>query len=135
MENTTENTEPAKEAEAQMDAANLFKEEIYTDRKIGVIRALVPVTATGERDSSRKVIYTGEAQIMTQVGALPISFEIDAADLAEAVANYREAAKAGVEKTMKELQELRRQQASKIVVPGQPGFAAPDASGSGFVMP
>lgn len=73
---------------------------------------------------------------MTQMGALPISFDIEADNLAAAVANYREAAKAGVEKTMKELQELRRAAASKIVVPGQPGFTPPEgAGGSGLVMP
>ena len=61
---------------------------------------------------------------------------IEADNLAAAVANYREAAKAGVEKTMKELQELRRAAASKIVVPGQPGFTPPEgAGGSGLVMP
>lgn len=122
----------AEKGQEQMDAANLFREEIYTDRKIGVIRCLVPVTAEGKVDESRKVIYTGEAQIM----ALPISFDIEADNLAAAVANYREAAKAGVEKTMKELQELRRAAASKIVVPGQPGFTPPEgAGGSGLVMP
>ena len=89
----------AEKGQEQMDAANLFREEIYTDRKIGVIRCLVPVTADGKVDESRKVIYTGEAQIMTQMGALPISFDIEADNLAAAVANYREAAKAGVEKT------------------------------------
>lgn len=59
----------AEKGQEQMDAANLFREEIYTDRKIGVIRCLVPVTAEGKVDESRKVIYTGEAQIMTQMGA------------------------------------------------------------------
>ena len=101
----------AEKGQEQMDAANLFREEIYTDRKIGVIRCLVPVTAEGKVDESRKVIYTGEAQIMTQMGALPISFDIKADNLAAAVA-------------------------SKIVVPGQPGFTPPEgAGGSGLVMP
>ncbi|MBQ8828843.1 MAG: hypothetical protein IJ022_01920 [Burkholderiaceae bacterium] len=120
--------------EQKMDVTNLYREEIYTDRKLGVIRALVPVTADGEKDATRKVIYTGEAQIMTQMGALPINFEIEAENLAEAVEKYRDSAKAGVEKTMKELQELRRQAASKIVVPGQPGFTPP-TGGSGLAMP
>ena len=71
---------------------------------------------------------------MTQMGALPINFEIEAENLAEAVEKYRDSAKAGVEKTMKELQELRRQAASKIVVPGQPGFTPP-TGGSGLAMP
>lgn len=133
-----ENIENEKVAdkEEQMNPDNLFKEEIYTDRKIGVIRVLVPVKADGTPDASRKTTFTGEAQIMTQMGALPISFEIEAENLAEAVSKYREAAKAGVEKTMKELQELRRQAASKIVVPGQPGFTPPEGAGSsGLVMP
>ena len=30
----------AERGQEQMDAANLFREEIYTDRKIGVIRCL-----------------------------------------------------------------------------------------------
>lgn len=132
----SEQTEPVKEeADAQMELTNLYREEIYTDRKIGVIRCLVPILADGNKDESRPVIYTGEAQIMTQMGALPISFDIEADSLEAAVKGYREAAKAGVERTMKELQELRRQAASKLVVPGQPGFSSPDASGSGLVMP
>ena len=45
----------------------------------------------------------------------------------------KEAAKAGVQETIQKLQELRRQEASKLVVPGQPGFTPP--SGSGIVMP
>jgi len=50
---------------------------------------------------------------------LPLSFEIDSASLSEAVANYGAAANKAMEETMAELQEMRRQQASKIVVPGQ----------------
>lgn len=66
----SEQTEPVKEeADAQMELTNLYREEIYTDRKIGVIRCLVPVLADGNKDESRPVIYTGEAQIMTQMGA------------------------------------------------------------------
>ena len=90
----------AEKGQEQMDAANLFREEIYTDRKIGVIRCLVPVTAEGKVDESRKVIYTGEAQIMTQMGALPISFEYRGPITSQPLyANYREAGpRPGVEK-------------------------------------
>ena len=106
------------EMEIEMDSASLFREEIYTDRKIGTIRALVPVTPEGATDLARKVLFIGEAQIVTQVGPLPVSFEIDAPNLGAAVAAYGAAAKAGVEKTIQQLQELRRQQASSIIVPG-----------------
>jgi hypothetical protein len=78
---------------------------------------MLPVTAMGAPDPSRPPIYTGEAQLMTNMGPLPISFDIEAKTLAEAVAGYAEAAKIGVEQTMRELTELRRQQSSGLVIP------------------
>ena len=54
---------------------------------------------------------------MTNMGPLPISFDVPGATLAEAVANYAEAAKEGVAHAMRELAELRRQQSSSIVIP------------------
>ena len=101
----------------QMDASSLAREEIYTDRRFGTIRVLVPVDASGKDDPSRPKIYTDEAQIMTQVGALPISFEIEAASLADAVKGYGAAAKAALDRTMKELADIRRQQQTGLVIP------------------
>ena len=71
----------AADLDIKMDASTLYREEIYTDRKIGTIRTLVPVTANGATDGARPVVYTGEAQIMTQMGPLPITFEIEAKSL------------------------------------------------------
>ena len=116
--------------EAAMDAASLYREEIVTDRKVGTIRMLVPITNAGAPDVSRPTVYAGEAQIMTNMGALPVSFDIEAANLAEAVANYGEAAKVGIERTMRELQELRRQQSSGLIVP--PAGTASALAGGGF---
>lgn len=113
----------------EMDAANLYREEMITDRKMGVIHVLTPVTAQGEKDTARACIFTGEVQIMTQMGPLPISFEIEATSVAEAVAKYGEAAKAGVRQTIERLQEMRREAASKIVTPGSPGFGVPPTGG------
>lgn len=120
---------------AQMDANNLYAEEILTDRKMGTIRILTPVLPNGDRDSARKPIYTGEVQIMTQMGALPISFEIDAENTEQAVAKYGEAAKEGVRKTIERIQEMRREAATKIVTPGTPGFGVPPEGGSKIQMP
>jgi hypothetical protein len=103
--------------DATMDAASLYREEIITDRKVGTIRLMVPIKADGSPDPSRTAVYTGDAQIMTNMGALPVSFEIDAKDLAGAVAGYGEAAKVGIERTMRELQEMRRQASSGLIVP------------------
>ncbi len=114
---------------AEMDAANLYSEEILTDRKMGTIRILTPVLASGAADPTRKAIYSGEVQIMTQMGPLPITFEIDANSVEEAVAKYGEAAKEGVRKTIERIQEMRREAATKIVTPGTPGFGVPPTQG------
>jgi len=113
-----------------MDPQSLYREEIVTDRKVGTIRMLTPLKSNGTTDASRAVIYIGEAQLMTSVGALPINFELEAQNLGEAVSKFADAAKEAVERTMKDLQELRRQQASSIVVPqggmgGLPGGGMP----------
>ena len=109
--------------EAKMDATSLYREEIYTDRAAGTIRVMTPVTRDGGPDQTRPTIYVGEAQIMTNMGPIPISFEIDGKTLGEAVQKYGEAAKEGIENAVRELQEMRRQQSSSILVPGQtPGL-------------
>jgi hypothetical protein len=122
--------------DSAMDASSLYREEIYTDRKVGTIRALVPVLPSGAVDAGRSTLFVGEAQIMTSMGPLPISFEIEGTTLTEAVAGYGPAAKEGVERTMRELQELRRQQASSIVVPGAGGgFGAVPGAGGKIQLP
>ena len=77
-------------AEATMDAASLYREEIITDRKVGTIRLMVPVKSDGTPDTARPTI----------------------------------------ERTMRELQELRRQQSSGLIVP--PAGAASALAGGGF---
>lgn len=130
----------ARDIDIAMDAQSLYREEIYTDRKVGTIRVMVPVTAMGAADGTRPVLYSGEAQIMTQLGPLPISFEIEAKTLAEAVQRYADTAKAAIERTIKELQEMRRQAASGLVIPsaggglGGPGGLPPLGRGGGKIQ-
>ena len=113
----------ARATDTKMDASSLYREEIYTDRAAGTLRVLVPVKPDGSPDTARPPLYIGEAQILTNMGPLPISFEVDAKSLADAVAGYGDAAKAGVERAVRELQELRRQASSSIVLPGSAGAA------------
>jgi len=114
----------------EMDAGELYREEIVTDRRVGTIRVMTPITADGRADEKRPPLFVGEAQMLTSVGPLPISFEIEAATLAEAVAAYGAAAKEGFERAVRELQDMRRQQASSIVLP-PPGAAGAFSSGGG----
>jgi len=107
--------------EPKMDPAGLYREEIFTDRKVGTIRRLIPIKIDGSPDTVRRVLYVGEAQIITAVGALPLSFEIAAQSLEDAVAKFGPATKAAVENTMQELEKMRRQSASSIVLPDRAG--------------
>ena len=107
-------------AQLKMDPASLYREEAFTDRRIGTIRVLTPVKTDGVIDASRRVLYVGEAQMLTPAGALPLAFEIDADSLADAVEEFAAGAELAVERTVKELQELRREAASSIIVPDKP---------------
>jgi hypothetical protein len=104
-----------------MNPDELYLEEVFTDNKIGTIRRMTPVTASGEKDNSRNIVFIGSTQMMTPAGPLPLNFELAGTSLGEAAANFGEAANQALEDTMKELQEMRRQQASQIVIPGQSG--------------
>jgi hypothetical protein len=108
---------PSNAPEPKMNSQDLYREDIYSDRRVGTIRVMTPVKPDGTPDPSRPTSYVGQAQIMTPAGALPLSFEIDAKTLAEACEGFAEGAKLAFEETMKELQEMRRQQASSIVIP------------------
>jgi hypothetical protein len=114
--------------QASMDSSQIYREETYTDRRVGTIRCLTPVTAEGTADATRPVLYVGQAQIMTPMGALPISFDLDAANLGAAIAKFGEAAEQAVQQTMRELQDMRREQASGLVIPGAAGEPIPNPS-------
>jgi len=107
----------------QMDATQVYREDTFTDRRVGTIRRMTPVTAGGEPDAARPVLYVGQAQIMTPMGALPLSFEIDADSLPAAIEKFGPAAEVAVQQTMRELQELRRESASSLVIPEAGGAA------------
>jgi hypothetical protein len=105
-------------ADPSIDPAALYMEEIFTDRRVGTVRRLTPVKSDGSRDAARDVTYVGEMQLMTPMGSLPIAFEIEAASLDEAITKFGPLAKNAIDDAAREIQELRRQAASQIVVPG-----------------
>jgi len=113
-------TKPEPTNDIKVDPNALYLEEIFTDRRVGTIRRLTPVKKDGERDDARAVLYIGETQVLTPAGALPIGFEIGAGSLEEAADKFGQLAKEAIERTVKELQEMRRQAASQIVVPTGP---------------
>lgn len=105
--------------EIQVDRDNLYLEEVFTDLRIATIRRLSPVTADGQPDPSRPTLYQGQTQLMSQMGPLPVSCAIEAASLDEAMQKFPEAIADAVERMVEEAREMQRQEASRIVVPGQ----------------
>ena len=103
--------------EARFDSASLCREEVYTDRRVGTIRVLLPVTTSGTADPARPVLFVGQVSVMTPMGTLPISFDIDAQTLTEAIDKFAAGARTGMDETMRELQQMRREAASSIVIP------------------
>ena len=116
-------------ADMAFDTDNLYREELYTDQKLGTLRKLIPITRRGEEDTSRAVVFQGQAQMMTPAGVLPLTFDIPASNLEEACAGFSRGAEQAMKETMEELQEMRRQAASSIMVPGQGGGMPPGFGG------
>ena len=121
--------------EIRLDAANLYREETFTDRHAGILRRMTPVNSDGSADDSRPTLFLGQTQLMTQMGALPVSFEMEVNTLEEALEQFPEAAKKGIENTLEELQEMRRESASSIITPGQGGGGLEGQPGGGLQMP
>jgi hypothetical protein len=106
--------------ELTVDRDSLYLEEVFTDLRIATIRRLSPMTADGLPDASRPVLYQGQTQLMSQMGPLPVSCAIEAASLNEAMDKFPEAIAAAVERMIEEAREAQREEASRIIVPGQP---------------
>lgn len=109
------------EQDMSMDAGALYREEVFTDHRVGTLRQMTPVKPDGTVDGDRTVLYVGQAQILTPAGTLPLSFEIHASSLAEAVEKFGDAAQEAVNQAIEELKEMRREAASSIMVPGEQG--------------
>ena len=109
--------------QVQMDSTQVYREDTFTDRRVGTIKRMSPVTPAGEPDTARPILYVGQAQIMTPMGALPLSFDIEADSLTAAIEKFGPAAEVAVQQTMRELQDMRRESASSLVIPDAAGAA------------
>lgn len=109
--------------EVKLDPAALYQEEIFTDRRAGTIRRLKPITVDGAADPSRDVLFSGQTQLLTPAGVLPLVFDIEAKTLDEAIQRFPEGVKGALEQAIDEAREMRREAASRIVVPDVGGGA------------
>ena len=117
----------------QIDAANLYREETYTDLKAGSIRKMVPIKVDGSDDPDREPMFTAMTQVMTPGGILPLNGEVkDAKTLEEALKGFPETIHAAVERLRAEMEAMQRERASQIVVPGKGGV--PPAPSSDLII-
>jgi hypothetical protein len=122
--------------EVKLDPTSLYQEDVFTDRRAGTIRRLRPITADGSVDPTRHTLFSGQTQLLTPAGVLPLGFEIEAATLEEAVQKFPDGVKAALEQAIEEAREMRRESASRIVVPDVGGGSigpGPGAGGGGKI--
>jgi hypothetical protein len=105
-------------SEIKLDESSLYREEVYTDLRVGSIKQLTPVTKDGNRDLARPMVFVGETQLMSQVGPLPVQTRIEADNLEAAIERFPAAIQTAVEAMIDEVKDLQRKEMSRIVVPG-----------------
>ena len=74
------------------------------------------------------MLYSGQTQLLTPAGVLPLAFELEAASLEDACNKFPDAVKIAIEQAIEEAREMRREAASRIVVP-EGGMGGPPAGG------
>jgi hypothetical protein len=103
-----------------VDKSNLYREESLTDLKVASLRRLTPIKVDGSDDPDRPTLYIGETQLMSQRGPLPIQAPIEASSLEDALDKFPDAMNDAVQRMVEEVKEMQRQEANRIIVPGQP---------------
>ncbi|MDI6741904.1 MAG: hypothetical protein QMD11_04105 [Smithella sp.] len=107
-------------ADIKINVDNLYKEEAFTDLTFATIRRLTPVNIDGSPDESREPIFTGMTQLMSPNGPVPVQCLIEGAKtLSEAAEKLPAAIENTVQAMIAEAKEMEREEASKIIIPGQ----------------
>lgn len=116
-----------------VDVNNLFREETYSDLRAASIRVLTPVKADGSLDLARPRHYIGDTQLMTQMGPIPVQFELAAETLQQAFEKFPDGVREAVERLNDRAKEMAREEASRIVVPSKlPGGGIPGGGLAGI---
>ena len=121
--------------DVKLDPNGLYREEVITDRRAGTLRKLIPIKLDGSPDTTRAVSFSGQTQLLTPAGVLPLAFEIDATTLEDALRKFPDAMKRALDEAIEEAREYRREAASRIVVPevGGGGLGGAGPAGGGKI--
>jgi hypothetical protein len=109
-----------------IERSNLYREESFTDLKVGSIRRLTPVKPDGSEDKTRKKIFVGQTNIVTPQGPLPIQGVIQAKELQQAIKKFPEAMEAAMDRLIEEAKKYQEKEQtpiekpeSRIIIPGR----------------
>ncbi len=121
--------EPKKDVDFRINRSNLYREESFTDLKVGTIKCLNPVKADGSEDKTRKKIFVGNTNVMTPQGPIPIQGMIQAKELQQAIKKFPETMEAAMDRLIEEAKKYQEQQQaedsqiqkpdSRIIIPGR----------------
>jgi len=104
--------------EAQLDKDNLYREETYTDMKIGSLHKLIPIKLDGTMDESRPAHFSARTQLMSPAGPVPVQTELKAETLSDALEEFPAAISVAVEEMVTQAQKYQEEQEKK---PGHDG--------------
>ena len=114
--------------ELKLDRNNLYKEETFSDLKVGMIKRMTPVKSDGTVDKNRFAGFVHHTSLMTPGGPLPLQAVIQAKDLQQAIKKFPEAMTAAMDRLAEEAKKYQEQQQqdnriekpdSRIIVPGR----------------
>jgi hypothetical protein len=88
------------EIDLKLNGSNLYREESFTDLKVGAIRKLTPVTNDGSLDESRDPIFMAHTQLMSPDGPFQVSCLIKTKTLPEAIEKFPEKMRLEVKKVV-----------------------------------
>lgn len=103
--------------EIKIDRDNLYRDETFTDLKVGWIRRLTPVTPDGNNDDNRESLFIGQTQLVTPRGPVPIQCQIPAKTLDEAIESFPEVMKLTIKNVIERAKEMQQKDGSRIVTP------------------
>jgi len=108
------------------DKNNLYREESFTDLKIGTLRRMTPVNLNGSEDKSRNTIFVGQTSLMSPNGPVPLQARIQAKEIQQAIKRFPEAMKVAMDQLIEEAKKLQeeakpksQEPESRIIIPGR----------------
>jgi hypothetical protein len=118
-----ENTEEA--YEFKLDRSNLYQEETFTDLNVGTVKRFTPVKPDGTPDKSRKTVFSGQSNLYTPHGPLPIQNMIPAKDLAQAFKRFPDAMEEAVKRLVEEANKIQNEKPSPLIQTPQSRIIVP----------